>query len=139
MDNQPLVEPISAEKQEKKSKKKAFNLERTRMAMERLQLAWVRMTITLMAIGFTIYKVLESVMEERGRPLILGFISGREIGLAMLLSGLFGLTLATRQHVTYVGRLKEAYPEMPRSIALIHSYLILGLTLFLLVAVLFRL
>ena len=138
MDIYTTPEPASPEKEEKKKGKRKITLERWRVANERLQIVWIRMTITLMAIGFTIYKVLES-RAEQGRDQILGLIGGREIGLFLLITGLLGLTLATRQHIRTLKQMKQFYEKMPPSISLIQSFIILAFTLFLTFAILFRL
>jgi uncharacterized membrane protein YidH (DUF202 family) len=144
-DKNDLREQLVADtlkKENKKKKKEEQNLirnERLRIAIERLQIAWLRMAITLMAFGFTIYKVLESVIEEGKRKPLFGYFDGRDIGLLMLIIGFLGLAQATWQHVKNISMLRKIYADAPASISLRQTYIILLFILFLLMAILFRL
>lgn len=143
MENQELDPAIlarkSAHKKEKKAAKKELAKERVFMAAERLQLAWVRSAITLTALGFTIYKIFESLMKEEGKHLIFGQIGGREIGMFMLFAGFFGLIFATFQHKKRLTKLKDFYKVIPFPASLVVTYLILLLSLFLLITTFFKL
>ena len=144
-DNDALPEQQVADtlkKERKKAEKVEQNLirnKRVRIATERLQIAWLRTAITLMAFGFTIYKVLESLIEEGKRKPLFGYFDGRDIGLLMLAIGFLGLAQAIWQHHRSIAALKKINVKMPPSLSLRQSYIILIFILFLLIAVLFRL
>lgn len=126
------------EKKEKKKTKQDFSYERLRLALERLQLAWLRAAITFVALGFTAYRYYLSRVADGLEPLVGGF-NGRNIGLFLLAMAFFGLLQATIQHRRSLSRLKAAHPTLPYSISLVQSYFILAFTLSLLLVVLLRL
>lgn len=136
METIPLKE--DAEKQERKRAKKELGYERIRLALERLQLAWLRTAITFVALGFTAYRYYLSRVEDGLEPLA-GVFNGRNIGLFLLLMAFIGLAQSTMQHRRSWTRLKAFYPEIPYSVALLQSYFVLALTFTLLLVVLLRL
>lgn len=118
------------EKNEKKKGKKQIQLERTRTAFERLQLAWIRTCLTMLTIGVGSYEYFYNRLEKGQAPL-LNLITGRELGLFLILAA-FGMLLpATIQHTKNMSNLKKTYPEMRFSVALVLSYLLLALSFFL--------
>ncbi len=126
------------QKEEKKKAKKELGYERVRLALERLQLAWLRTAITFVALGFTAYRYYLSRVEDGLEPLG-GTFNGRNIGLFLLLMAFMGLLQATLQHRRSWAKLKHFYPGLPYSISQIQSYFILAFTLSLLVMVWWRL
>lgn len=120
--------PISGEtpSDHKKKGKKELGMERVRLALERLQLAWIRSSMTMIALGFTAYRFFYSRLEEGKAPL-LKFVNGRHIGLFLLFMGFIGLLQATFQHIKTYDKLRSYYPELRYSVALIQSYLVLAL------------
>lgn len=126
------------QKEEKKKGKKDLGYERVRLALERLQLAWMRTAITFVALGFTAYRYYLSRVEDGLEPLG-GTFNGRNIGLFLLLMAFGGLLQSTLQHRRTWAKLKHFYPELPYSIAQIQSYFILAFTLALVVMVWWRL
>jgi uncharacterized membrane protein YidH (DUF202 family) len=129
--------PADPEKQQRKQAKKELGYERIRLALERLQLAWLRTAITFVALGFTAYRYYISRVED-GRELLDSHFNGRNIGLFLLVMALLGLFQATMQHRRSWARLKAFYPDLPYSVAQLQSYFVLLLTLALLFAVSFR-
>jgi uncharacterized membrane protein YidH (DUF202 family) len=128
----PGKEPVLTreEEQEKKAKKrekKVIQWERTRTAFERLQLAWIRTTLTLLMIGVGAYEYFYNRLEQGKAPL-LKTVSGRELGLFLILTSFVMLFLATIQHRRNTALLKKQYPEMQYSVALVLSYLMLALS-----------
>lgn len=138
MENQQPDVAAEGLKKERKIAKKELSKERVFMGAERLQLAWVRISTTLAALGFTIFKIFEGMMKE-GKHLIFGEIGGREIGLFMLSGGFIGLLLATIQHHRRVTKMKNFYGSVPFPLSLVVSYLMLILSSFLLISTFFRL
>lgn len=122
---------------EKKGKKELGN-ERVRLAMERLQLAWLRFSMTMIALGFSSYRFFYSRIEAGKTPL-LKYFTGREVGMFLLLVGFAGLLQATVQHIKTYKKLKDYNPAVLYSVSLIQSYLVLVLALSLLLFVIFEL
>ncbi len=120
-------EPINPEKLEKKNGEKKIKLARNRTAFERLQLAWIRASLTLLTIGVGAYEYFYNRREEGKAPLM-QFISGRELGLFLIFTSFVMLLLATLQHLESISTLKKYYPDMQYSVATILSFLLLALS-----------
>jgi uncharacterized membrane protein YidH (DUF202 family) len=133
----PLSIPEPGTPERKKIKKDLGN-ERVRLAMERLQLAWLRFSMTMIALGFSSYRFFYSRLEEGKTPL-LNYVTGREIGLFLLLVGFFGLLQATAQHIKTYKKLRIYNPGVLYSVSLVQSYLVLALAFCLLLFVIFEL
>lgn len=121
--------------------KDQITYERARIAIEKMQLSWLRKAIILAALGVSVYKVFEKEEVSKGGGLVFGFITAREVGLSMILIAFVSLALATYQHIQAHKKIKvqyELYTKMPRSAALILTYAILAITLFLFLAFLSR-
>jgi uncharacterized membrane protein YidH (DUF202 family) len=129
--------PDNAPNKEKKKSKKQLSFERMRLALEKLQLARVKTTLTLIALGFTAYKVFYVRMEEGKKPLV-DFPNGRDIGMFLIFVGLVILLLSTLQHLRSIAKLKLQYADMQYSLSLLLSYIILALSLSLLLTVVFQ-
>jgi putative membrane protein len=63
---------------------------RTRMALERTQMSWVRTGTSLIAFGFTIYQVLDK-LPQRGA---LHPYAARDLGLVLIGTGILAMFLA---------------------------------------------
>lgn len=124
-------------KPQKEGGKKQITLERLRIALEKLHLARVKVTVTLIALGFTAYKFFYARIEDGKKPL-LEFPNGRHIGIFLIAVGFLGLLLATVQHQKSLSRLKIKYKEMHYSLSLLLSYVILAFALGLLLEVAIR-
>jgi uncharacterized membrane protein YidH (DUF202 family) len=119
-------------KKEKKKGKKQIQLERTRTAFERLQLAWIRTSLTLLTIGVGAYEYFYNRIEAGKAPLLkLKYFTGRELGLFLIVASFTALLLSTLQHTKSMSTLKKYYPEAQYSVATLLSYLLLTLIFFL--------
>ncbi len=128
-----LQEEEQKNKLEKKAKKKAktkIQLERTRTAFERLQLAWIRTSLTLITIGVGAYEYFHNRIESGKAPL-LKLISGRELGIFLVLIAFIALLLATIQHKKNMSELKQQYEGFRYSVSSLLAYMILFLAIFL--------
>jgi uncharacterized membrane protein YidH (DUF202 family) len=114
-------------KREKKKAKSQLQLERNRTAFERLQLAWIRTCLTMLTIGVGSYEYFYNRLEKGQAPL-LNLITGRELGLFLILCAFAMLLLATLQHTKNMTSLKRHFPEMRFSVAMVLSYLLLALS-----------
>ena len=118
--------------------KKELGFERVRLALERLQLAWLRTAITFIALGFTAFRYYLSRVED-GKEQVLSYLNGNGIGKFLIFVGLLGLLQATLQHRKNYAKLRIYYPIMPYSVSLVQSYFVLAFTVALFVSVIFEL
>ena len=133
-----IDEAMDPQKEGRKDAKKELGFIRVRLALERLQLAWLRTAITFVALGFTAYRYYIARVEDGLEPLG-GTFNGLNIGLFLLIMAFVGLLLSSIQHKNSWNKLKAFYPNLPYSVALLQSYFILAFTLSLIVMVLWRL
>ena len=112
-------------------------VERTRLAYERTLMAWIRTGTSLISFGFTIYKFFQEFHKESGIP-SRALISTRELGMIMIVTGMFAVLLATIQHLASLKRLRVQYGRLPGSIAAPVALLVSGLGIVALIAVVFR-
>jgi len=132
-----LLEEEDLEKSRKKNAKKLIQLERTRTAFERLQLAWVRTAMTFLGVGVGIYEFFYRRLESGKAPLFESF-TGRELALILYFIAMLILVLSLRQHRVSMGKLKESFPQSRYSVAALLSILLLVLCLFLAALLIFR-
>lgn len=132
-----ILEEQDLEKSGKKKDKKLIQLERTRTAFERLQLAWVRTALTIMAIGVGIYEFFYNRLESGKKPLFESF-TGKELALILQLIAFTVLILSLVQHRKSMARLKESFPESRYSVAALLSIILLVLAVFLASLILWR-
>lgn len=127
-------------KEKKDQDKELITLERFRIASEKMQLSWIARSITISALGFTVYRLLEDE-EAKGMSNSVISMSPSEVGLVMLLIGFIGLVWATVQHTKTIEKVRRqytVYQELPKSISLIVSYAIIAVTLLLAISSLIR-
>jgi putative membrane protein len=111
-------------------------IERTRVAYERTMMAWIRTAASLITFGFTIYKYFQI---QRVAPPSERLIGPREFSIILISLGLFSLVVAVWQHRRDVLKLRQYYPETPRSLASGLAALIAVLGILALIAVIDRL
>jgi uncharacterized membrane protein YidH (DUF202 family) len=122
----------AAKKHEKKKGKKQIQLERTRTAFERLQLASIRTSLTLLTIGVGSYEYFYNRIESGKAPLLnIKYFTGKELGLFLIVASFVMLLLSTIQHNRSMATLKKYFPEAQYSVATLLSYLLLALSFFL--------
>lgn len=114
----------------RKTAKKLIQLERTRTAFERLQLAWIRTSITILGVGVGVYEFFFNRIESGKTPLFKEF-TGRELALTLYILAFIVLTLSLFQHQKSMALLKQNYPETRFSVASLLSILLVILALFL--------
>lgn len=147
MENTTIVDSeVSAAIEKKQIKatkdenKELITLERFRISSEKMQLSWIARSITISALGFTVYRLLEDE-EAKGMSNSILSVSPSEVGLIMLIIGFVGLVWATIQHrgtIEKVRRQYTIYQELPTSISLIVSYAIIVVTLILVLSSIYR-
>jgi len=127
-----ILKQEDKEKKEKKKGKKQIQLERTRTAFERLQLASIRTSLTLLTIGVGAYEYYYNRIESGKAPLLnMKYFTGKELGLFLIVASFVMLLLSTIQHNRSMATLKKYFPEAQYSVATLLSYLLLALSFFL--------
>ncbi len=107
--------------------------QRTFLALERTQMAWMRTSLTLISFGFAIAKFFHYLQAQRPeRPPLIG--SGG-IGEIMILIGLIALALASLQHARLLNALRAECPGLPHSLAWVVATLLALLGILALVVV----
>lgn len=121
----------------KRKNKTRFWFERTRTSFERLQLAWIRTSITILAFGVVVYEFFFNRVETRKSPLFETF-TGRELALVLYIISFIMLSLSLLQHMKSMKNLKESYPDSRYSVAALLSILLLVLALSLVGLILYK-
>ncbi|WP_026952565.1 DUF202 domain-containing protein [Algoriphagus mannitolivorans] len=122
---------------ESKKAKKRIQLERARAAFERLQLAWIRTSFTILAFGVVVYEFFFNRVATKKSPLFETF-TGRELALVLYILSFIMLSLSLFQHMKSMRTLKESYPDSRYSVAALLSILLLVLALSLVGLILFK-
>jgi putative membrane protein len=98
--------------------------ERTVMAIERTQMAWIRTALSMLTLGFILLKFFQFLRQQDATAA--GVVHGpRRVGFAIMLLGLVSLTLATGQCIA--GRRRLGGGPLRRSPAFIVSVALLAL------------
>lgn len=124
-------------KKEMDAFKMSYTLEKSRTALERLQLNWIKWNLTCIALGFTVYRFYLSRIEE-GANMNRYVVTGRELGIFLISLGFISLLVATYQHKKNVEKLKLQYEGMQKSISLFLSYIVMIFSLIVFFIVVFR-
>ena len=119
------------------AERKEIEFDRSHVASEKLQLAWVKANITFIGLGFAVYKFYQSRLEHGQHPLS-HYLTGRHLGIFLTLIGTAALSFTTWQHFHKVAQLKMKYAKQYQSASLLLSYVILGFDIIILVIILFR-
>lgn len=125
------------EKREIQVEKREAGFEKSRITMERLQLAWIKANLTFTALGFTAYKFYYARIEDGLDPRKY-FITGKELGIFLIIVGFSMLLIATLQHKRKVTELKMRYEKMQYSTTLLLSWLMLSFSVIVMLMVMFR-
>jgi putative membrane protein len=88
---------------------------RTFLAHERTQMAWMRTSLALISFGFGIAKFYQFLHETQGREA--PFMGPRGVGMVMISIGLIALASANVQHRRILKALCAECPELPVSTA----------------------
>ena len=117
--------------------KELLPLENTRMAAERTLMAWIRTTLSMISFGFTIYKFIEVIQEQKSSSLIRDH-TARNLGLMLIGIGTFALIMAIVQHYKYLKLLGLTLREKLWNLSFLVGCLIALLGLLMLVSVVFN-
>ena len=98
---------------------------RTFLANERTQMAWVRTSLTLITFGFGIAKFYQYLQESRGERAT--YMGPRMVGMIMISIGLVALVSANVQHHRALRALRSECPGLPLSTAGVTAAVIMAL------------
>jgi putative membrane protein len=84
-------------------------IERTILAADRSLLAWLRTSLSLIGFGFTIYKFLQYMLQQKGPELLLREQTPRNIGLFLVVIGTIPLLF---EIVAYTRTLKRLHQRV---------------------------
>ncbi len=107
---------------------------RTRLALERTMMGWIRTSTSLIAFGFTIFKFFEYRAGENHRTVVTPWV----VGVVMISIGLISLGLAVLQHFRETAQLRSQDPDLPPTLTGPIAALIAFLGILALVMVAFR-
>jgi uncharacterized membrane protein YidH (DUF202 family) len=119
------------------AEKRESSFERASDSMEKLQLNWIKWNLTCIALGFTAYKVYQSQLDE-GKNLAKYYVTGRELGVFLIILGFTSLLIATIRHKNKYEKLRSQSPSIRYSLSQWISYIILCFTLIVFLMVLYR-
>jgi len=110
--------------------------DRTRAAYERTMMSWTRTATSLITFGFSIYKFFQiEAPSSRAQDRMIG---PRGFALILVCMGLFSLVMATLEYRQNIRMLGEQYQGRTRSLAVIVAFLISGLGILALIAMIAR-
>ena len=112
-------------------------LARTFMAADRTLMAWVRTAMSMIGFGFTLYKLLQYVHQQKpeGLPALDG---PRNLGLAFISLGLLSLVIAVAQDWHYTKQLESGHRRRPLNLSLLVAGLVALIGVFTFLSVLLR-
>ena len=115
-------------------------VDRTRLAHERTMMAWIRTATSLISFGFTIYKFFDYLRGDKASTAHHGLMGPREFAMAMIVTGILALALATIDHRQHMVALRGEYGvgNVPYSMSTVLAGLISLLGIFGLLIVFFR-
>jgi putative membrane protein len=112
-----------------------FAVERNLMAAERTLMAWIRTGLSMIGFGFTIYKVLQALLDE-GARLVPRLQGPRNIGLFLIALGTLSAFMGSLEYWSLAKDFRKKYGSKIRKFPVIMSGMIflLGLWLFVSIA-----
>lgn len=105
-------------------------VERTLLAAERSLLAWVRTSLSLIAFGYTAYKLLQAMLGQHPEQFV-SSATPRNVGLFLILLGVGPLTLAMAAYRRTWRRLHGMTPGAVPRLLLDPSFLAAGVVVLL--------
>ena len=90
---------------------------RTRLALERTMMAWVRTSVALIGFGFTIFQVFQKLHETQ---VLKSSEAARHFGVALVLLGIAMLLIGIGYHVTFMLGLRRERAQM-KADSLVHA------------------
>ncbi len=112
-------------------------LERTHLAADRTLMAWLRTALAMISFGFTIYKFLQYLREEKV-VMQLRHHGPRNLGLSLIGLGIFSLVIASIQHWRYVKKLNPEGTYNPLNLPFIVACIVCIIGLLAFFSILFR-
>ncbi len=128
--------PVIATSNELAAQRTDMALGRTVMALERTLMAWLRTALSMISFGFTLYKILEPLVEKGAVTMRAN--APRNLGLFLILLGMGLLLVGIFEYITAKNRiLTDSAKKPPFSFTLIASVAVLFVGIFTIANVLF--
>ena len=96
--------------------------ERTFLAHEGTQMAWIRTALSLISFGFTISKFFELLHDKMGESA--PALGAKTVGIVMIFMGLLSLIMGTFHHWRALKRLRAQCPDLPNSTSWVTALLL---------------
>jgi putative membrane protein len=112
-------------------------VERTLLAADRTMMAWIRTAISMIGFGFTLYKFLEYMVQQKDAPLV-ALHRPRNLGLAFIALGGFSLVVAVVQDWQFTRRVLGPGMRKPFNPSLVVAAIVALIEVFAFMSVLFR-
>jgi putative membrane protein len=100
-DNTNSAEAVPESNQHQPITTERLNLNRTRMAADRTLMAWIRTALTMISFGFTLYKFIQVIQENKPSSTSMEH-APRLVGLTLIGLGTFALITACLQYMRYI-------------------------------------
>jgi putative membrane protein len=112
-------------------------IERNLMAADRTLMAWIRTSISMIGFGFTLYKFLQYIHQQKpeGLPTLDG---PRNLGLAFIGLGLVSLVIAVLQDWQYTKHLRIDRSKRPFNLSLLVAAIVALIGVFTFMSLLLR-
>ena len=112
-------------------------VERTLLAADRTMMAWIRTAISMIGFGFTLYKFLEYMVQQKEAALVT-LHRPRNLGLAFIGLGIFSLVIAVVQDWQFTRRLLGHERRKPINLSLLVAGMVALIGVFAFMSVLWR-
>lgn len=109
-----------------------FDYDRTWLAYEQAMQAWIRTALSLIAFGFSVYKLVDIIDRNPADEKYL--VGTHAFGFILVVIGFVALAIATIEYRQSIRVLREEYGQSPRSTSVFFAGLIAALGIFALVA-----
>ncbi|TDQ16962.1 uncharacterized membrane protein YidH (DUF202 family) [Algoriphagus boseongensis] len=127
------MDPLQNPAEKKSTPKLSIKQERNRATFERLQLAWVRTSLSFMVLGIGVYEYYYK-RKEANQGAIVQLLNGKIIAVGLFLAALILLGMSFYQHIQTTKSLKSTHPDTRFSLASVLSIFLFCLGMILVIA-----
>ena len=102
---------------------------RTRLALERTLMAWIRTATSLIAFGFTIFQFFQKIRSSEDTAGLLRPQAPRNFGIALVVLGVLLLTLGIAGHLRFMAEFRKEHDALVEQQLIPHDTLPYSVTL----------